>query len=236
MESRLGFSLGPDHISFEVDESVYPLEAVYGACYLFLEKCFVYLSRSKPEAVDGAPDRARGGRRPPSWTRWPASSPTSCCRRPCACACRSPRRAFASTTRRRRCARRPSAPSVDDLLAELESEELLEDPLEIMVPWEEKHGAKPNDGRAEEGSRDAAMAERITFDRSLYLPEAVEAAAAAYAEHATIEVTPSGRRRGGGRFRSVSEHDPQTVAHAFCNHVLHETIARRRQAALEEGA
>ena len=34
-----------------------------------------------------------------------------------------------------------SAPSVDDLLAELESEELLEDPLEIMVPWEEKHGA-----------------------------------------------------------------------------------------------
>jgi hypothetical protein len=34
-----------------------------------------------------------------------------------------------------------SAPSVDDLLAELETEELLEDPLEIMVPWEEKHGA-----------------------------------------------------------------------------------------------
>jgi hypothetical protein len=38
-----------------------------------------------------------------------------------------------------------SAPSVDDLLAELESEELLEDPLEIMVPWEEKHGGKQED-------------------------------------------------------------------------------------------
>src|SRR6185369_8211413 len=35
-----------------------------------------------------------------------------------------------------------ATPSVDELLAELESEELLEDPLEIMVPWEEKHGAK----------------------------------------------------------------------------------------------
>ena len=51
-ESRLGFSLGPDHISFEVDETVYPLEAVYGACYLFLEKCFVYLSRPRPAVVD----------------------------------------------------------------------------------------------------------------------------------------------------------------------------------------
>ena len=28
----------------------------------------------------------------------------------------------------------------------------------------------------------------------------------------------------------------QTVANAFCNHVLHETIARGRQAALEEVA
>jgi hypothetical protein len=41
-----------------------------------------------------------------------------------------------------------SAPSVDDLLAELESEELLEDPLEIMVPWEEKHGAQQNEAES----------------------------------------------------------------------------------------
>ena len=48
--SRLGFSLGPEHISFNVDESVYPLEAVYGACYLFVDRCFVYLSRTKEGA------------------------------------------------------------------------------------------------------------------------------------------------------------------------------------------
>ena len=35
-----------------------------------------------------------------------------------------------------------SAPSVDDLLAELDSEELGDDPLEIQVPWEEKAGEK----------------------------------------------------------------------------------------------
>ena len=38
-----------------------------------------------------------------------------------------------------------AAPLVDDLLAELESEELLEDPLEIMVPWEQSAAAAGGD-------------------------------------------------------------------------------------------
>ena len=49
--SRLGFELGADSISFALDETVYSLEVVYGACYLFLDKCFVYLSRPKSETV-----------------------------------------------------------------------------------------------------------------------------------------------------------------------------------------
>jgi hypothetical protein len=72
------------------------------------------------------------------------------------------------------------------------------------------------------------MAERISFDHSLYLPEAVEAAAAAYAGHATIEVT----QEADAVVAVVSvagELDPQLVTHAFCNHVLHETIARRHR-------
>lgn len=76
------------------------------------------------------------------------------------------------------------------------------------------------------------MAERITFDRSLYAPEAVAAAAAAYAEHAEIRVTPGGDATVALIARIVGEHDPRLVASAFCNHVLHETIARRRQAEL----
>ena len=79
----------------------------------------------------------------------------------------------------------------------------------------------------------SAMAKRITFDRSLYLPEAVEAAAAAYAEHAGIEVTATGDAVVAV-ISAVVGNDPDVVAHAFCNHVLHETIARMRQAALPE--
>jgi hypothetical protein len=79
------------------------------------------------------------------------------------------------------------------------------------------------------------MAERITFDRSLYLPEAVDAAAAAYADYAQIEVSPTSDGVAAV-ISGVGDHDLRTLVNAFSNHVLHETIARKRQAALEEGA
>jgi len=147
-ESRLGFTLGPDQIAFEVDESVYSLEAIYGSCYVFLEKCFVYLSRPKPEVV--------GVRLTSKESATPAELE--------ALAGEFANELLAQTIRQRlsqasarireyytaaalRAA--TSAPSVDDLLAELESEELLEDPLEIMVPWEEKHGAEQDEAEPE---------------------------------------------------------------------------------------
>ena len=73
------------------------------------------------------------------------------------------------------------------------------------------------------------MPERISFDRSLYLPEAVAAAAAAFAAHAQIEVTPNADAVVAV-ISGVVENDPDMVANAFCNYVLHETIARMRQA------
>ncbi|MDX2168260.1 MAG: HxsD-like protein [Deltaproteobacteria bacterium] len=79
------------------------------------------------------------------------------------------------------------------------------------------------------------MAERLVFDRSLYLPEAVEAAAAAYGDYARIEVTASGEATEV-LIADVAELDPQMVARAFANHVLHETILRVRQSARPENA
>ena len=77
------------------------------------------------------------------------------------------------------------------------------------------------------------MAERINFDRSLYLPEAVEAAVAAYSEHAQIELTSTADVLTVV-ISGVAGNDPEVVANAFCNHVLHETIARMRHATLPE--
>ena len=70
---------------------------------------------------------------------------------------------------------------------------------------------------------------QIIFDRSLYAPEAVEAAAAAYAEYADIALERSGDAvvavisavRGGDR---------ETIEHSFCNFALQETVVRMRRA------
>ena len=76
---------------------------------------------------------------------------------------------------------------------------------------------------------------QITFDRSLYTPEAVEAAAAAYAEYADIALERSGDAvvavvgavRGGDR---------ETIEHSFCNLALQETVVRMRRARRARGA
>lgn len=143
--SRLGFSIGADHISFTVDESVYPLDAVYGACYLFLDKCFVFLSRPQPGAVD-VRLTSRGSATSAALDALAGEFGNELLNQ-------SLRLSLSQSTARIReyytaAALRAAAatPSVDELLAELESEELLEDPLEIMVPWEEKHGNKTESG------------------------------------------------------------------------------------------
>jgi len=143
-ESRLGFSLGPDHISVEVDESVYPLEAVYGASYLFLEKCFVYLTRAQPGVVRvrlTARDAATPAELDSLAGEFANELLSQATRLRLSQATLRIREYYTAAALR---AAAPS-PSVDDLLAELESEDLLEDPLEIMVPWEEKHGAAQDD-------------------------------------------------------------------------------------------
>ena len=143
-QSRLGFSVSTNQISFDVDESLYPLEAIYGAAYLFVEKCFLFLSRPQAGAVrvqlttriSATPaelDALAGefaNELLSQVTRLKLAQSTARIREYYSAA------ALRAAT---------SAPSIDDLLAELESEELGEDPLQIMVPWEEKYGANADD-------------------------------------------------------------------------------------------
>ena len=153
-ESRLGFRLSTDQVSFDVEESLYPLEAIYGAAYLFLDKCFVYLSRPAPtqvrvqlttrSSVSTAELDALAG-------EFANELLSQVARLKLAQATVRIREYYAAAALRAA----TSAPSIDDLLAELESEELGEDPLQIMVPWEEKYGAEsesPNPKKPPEAS------------------------------------------------------------------------------------
>ena len=141
LESRLGVSLGRDHVSFDVDETVYAIEAIYGAAYLFVDRCFVFLSRPKPQAVtvrltarasaSAAELEALAGEFMNELlsqaTRLRLSNATARIRE------------YYTAAALRAAA---SAPSVDDLLAELDAEELGDDPLEISVPWDTTPGDK----------------------------------------------------------------------------------------------
>ena len=140
-DSRLGFSLGRDQVSFDVDETVYPLEAIYGGCYLFVDRCFVFLSRPNPRVVN-----VRLTSREPAT---PAELDALAGEFANELLSQTARLRLSQATSRIReyytaAALRAaaSAPSVDDLLAELDSEELGDDPLQIAVPWEEKSSDK----------------------------------------------------------------------------------------------
>jgi len=71
---------------------------------------------------------------------------------------------------------------------------------------------------------------RITFDRSLYTPDAVEAAAAAYAEYAEITLERSGDAVVAV-VGAVTGADRHAVENSFCNLALQETVVRMRCAA-----
>jgi hypothetical protein len=74
---------------------------------------------------------------------------------------------------------------------------------------------------------------RITFDRSLYIPDAVEAAAAAYAEYAEIALEQSGDTVVAV-VGAVTGGDRHTIENSFCNLALQETIVRMHHATARE--
>ena len=71
---------------------------------------------------------------------------------------------------------------------------------------------------------------RITFHRSLYDPDAVEAAASAYAPYAEIALERSGDEVVAV-VGAVTGGDRELIENSFCNFALQETIVRVRRAA-----
>lgn len=138
--SELLYDLDTNRVTFEIDEEIYPRDAVYGASYLFLNRCYVLLGRpadktisvqlrSKTPADEDALTALAGefaNELLNQVVRVRVGEATSRIRE------YTLAKAFFSD---------PGRSTIDALLAELDAEELDEDPLEIEVPWE-----KPADG------------------------------------------------------------------------------------------
>lgn len=139
-EVELGFELSERSVAFDLHEELYPKAAVYGAAYLFVDRAWLFLTRPNDgqirvrirarEAVTADDLIALAGEFANELLnqvmRLQISEATSSLRE------YTLARAFFGGEAR---------VSIDALLAELDAEELDDDPLEIEVPWDTAGGA-----------------------------------------------------------------------------------------------
>ncbi len=146
------FTLSDKEVSFVIDEDLYALDAVYGASYIFIDRCYVFLSRpadrkvtvrlrSKDDADAAAMEALAGefaNELLNGQLRFRIGQSTAAIRE------QYMARAFFSGHKNA---------TVAELLAELDAEELEEEPLDIAVPWDKTSG---------EGGEQASGAEEGT--------------------------------------------------------------------------
>ncbi len=133
-EVTLAYDTDARSVAFTIDEDVYARDAVYGAAHLFVDRCWLFLTRpaermirvrlkTKEATTEAALDALAG--------EFANELLNQVVRRQVGDATRSIReyymaRAFFGA---------PETSTIDRLLAELDAEELAEEDLEIRVPW-----------------------------------------------------------------------------------------------------
>ena len=131
--------LGERRVRFSVDESIYDLDVVMGAAYLFIDRCFVYLDREADRRVQVVlRTRAAASEEELHALAGHFSNELHN---------QALRKQIGESNARLRefimaralfSAEGPS--TIDRLLAELDAEEMASDDLDIPVPWEKIPG------------------------------------------------------------------------------------------------
>jgi His-Xaa-Ser system protein HxsD len=142
MDHRIVTDLSSGTATFTVDPSLYPLDALYGAAYVFIDRCFVFLAKDEkghvavrlaPKAA--APDAATLER----WAGEFSNELLSCAwRHQISAANRQVLEQVTSLA----LGGAMGPPSLDDLAKFDFSSQPLEDPLGIAMSWEEKYKKK----------------------------------------------------------------------------------------------
>lgn len=133
---ELTYATDGRRVSFTLDEELYARDAILGAAYLFVDRCFVFLARPADKQVE-VRLKLKDGKADPDALEALAGEFAN------ALLDQVVRFRVAETTGRIReyyMARAffttATQSSIDQLLAELDEEELEDDDLEIDVPWE----------------------------------------------------------------------------------------------------
>lgn len=153
-EALLSADLQAGAVSILIDEALYPLEAVYGAAYVFIDRCYVFMDRpsegnvritlsSKTSSADEQALKELMGEF--------ANELLSCAWRH---AILKENKTYIESVTMQAIAGAMGPPSLDDLASFDFTEEPFEDPLGIAMSWEEKYKKKdaPSDAGEGEGS------------------------------------------------------------------------------------
>lgn len=135
-ETELQYTEDGQRVRFEIDETLYPLDAVYGAAYLFVDRAWVFLDRPADKTVGVKLAPKSGSPNPEALQALAGEFANELLNQ----ALRTRLADSTATIREYVMARAffsaPVQSSIDQLLAELDDEELADDDLEIKVPWE----------------------------------------------------------------------------------------------------
>jgi His-Xaa-Ser system protein HxsD len=127
--------------SLELDEELYPRDAVQGAAYVFLDRAYVFLERSQDRRLL-VRVKAKGGDTAAVAGELENEALAQAYRRRIAAS----HRALIESVTSRALAGAAGPPGLDDLLAmDIGAETAFDDPLGIAMSWEEKYAKKKAD-------------------------------------------------------------------------------------------
>jgi His-Xaa-Ser system protein HxsD len=171
--SDIKATLGPGTLQIELDEQLYPKDAIYGAAYVFIDRCYVHLDRAGEGRVRVTLRAKRGG--PELTEAFAGELENELLGQAWRLEIAAQNRQLIETITTRALGGAAGPPGLDELLAmDIGEETAFEDPLGIAMSWEEKYGKKKAKA---EGEAQAAP--------SVSVPSAVPSAAAAGGEEAS---------------------------------------------------
>lgn len=129
-------------VQLQLDATLYPLQAIYGAAYIFIDRCYVFLERPQPDQVRVVLT-AKSGQADEGALRALVGEFAN---ELLSCAWRHQvtldNRVLLETVTMQAIAGAMGQPSLDDLASFDFSDQGFDDPLGIALSWEEKHGKK----------------------------------------------------------------------------------------------
>jgi len=146
--SDIKATLGPNAVDIELDEQLYPRDAIYGAAYVFIDRCYVHLDRAGDGRIRVTLRAKRGG---PELTQALAGEfENELLGQAWRLQIAEQNRQLIETITARAIGGAAGPPGLDELLdMDIGEQTAFDDPLGIAMSWEDKYAKKKKGDEAQ---------------------------------------------------------------------------------------